>query len=444
MEDVEADGFMNFANKNFGYGKIIPSTTQEEVLQVCHPEFNVGMLIYGQMAENQAIIVRGVRRFSAFSPAGKFSGSTVAGAMQAPCVTILTADACLDDHFSEENNWRDVQKACLVFRGRRAVSTGRWGCGLFGGDVQHKLLQQIIAARLSQVEVLHFAVFHDEALRAACLELAAWCAPRPMVDLISALESYSALRTSTKGASCCVSLTQYVKLKFAGDGMKRCVLLSHGSFNPVHKHHVDMMVQAKSIAEKAGYIVVKGVLAPASEAYLRFKCGEDTLQEPARVAALSAAISQHHWLEMDPRGMQLSSAAAMLRQIVQPELQAFGDVVGFCVRGADGGEPRKYGAPCIVIDRAPSSISEERRKELNEEREVPHLFVAMLSGQERSSTLVRRALLAGAYEEVAELCGDGVAQVLRDASERQALWIESRRACARRRDGRPSSGCVSM
>jgi hypothetical protein len=37
MEQVgDATAFVNFANKNFGYGKFIPSCTQEEILQVLH------------------------------------------------------------------------------------------------------------------------------------------------------------------------------------------------------------------------------------------------------------------------------------------------------------------------------------------------------------------------------------------------------------------------
>ena len=39
------------------------------------------------------------------------------------------------------------------------------------------------------------------------------------------------------------------------------ILLSHGSFNPVHIHHIGMMKQAKNILESKGYIVVLGIMA---------------------------------------------------------------------------------------------------------------------------------------------------------------------------------------
>ena len=54
--------FTNFANMVYGYGEMIPSCTQEEVLQVCCPEFNVGMLHFGTMTDDQVVVVRNVRR----------------------------------------------------------------------------------------------------------------------------------------------------------------------------------------------------------------------------------------------------------------------------------------------------------------------------------------------------------------------------------------------
>ena len=67
MEAPAADAFVNFANKNFGYGCFIPSCTQEEILQVCCPEFNVGMLLLGVMADGEVVNVRGCRRYSRYS-----------------------------------------------------------------------------------------------------------------------------------------------------------------------------------------------------------------------------------------------------------------------------------------------------------------------------------------------------------------------------------------
>ena len=62
MEAVVGDAFVNFANAVFGYGEFIPSCTQEEIIQVCCPEFNVGMFFIGTMRPDEAIVVHNCRR----------------------------------------------------------------------------------------------------------------------------------------------------------------------------------------------------------------------------------------------------------------------------------------------------------------------------------------------------------------------------------------------
>ena len=131
MEAVSgADAFVNFANANFGYGHITGAGfTQEEIIQVCCPEFNVGMLHQGRMMDHEVVNVSGVRRFSSykgygpkFEFQGAWSGSPVSQ-------TILTMDATTRRHFTEDVVLRDIRKAYLCFQGCRKVSTGRWGCG---------------------------------------------------------------------------------------------------------------------------------------------------------------------------------------------------------------------------------------------------------------------------------------------------------------------------
>eukprot|EP00929_Paragymnodinium_shiwhaense_P092044 TRINITY_DN51921_c0_g1_i1.p1 TRINITY_DN51921_c0_g1~~TRINITY_DN51921_c0_g1_i1.p1 ORF type:complete len:470 (-),score=75.07 TRINITY_DN51921_c0_g1_i1:77-1486(-) len=156
MEAIEdADAFVNFANPNFGYGHFIASCTQEEILQVCCPEFNVGMLHVGVMADREVVVVHGARRHSAyygyartFEYAGPWS---LGGGIQ----SILTIDAVTEQHFGEAAILRDVQKAYLAFSGCKHVSSGRWGCGVFGGTPAHKLVQQVLAAMLAGASLSH-------------------------------------------------------------------------------------------------------------------------------------------------------------------------------------------------------------------------------------------------------------------------------------------------
>jgi hypothetical protein len=98
---------------------------------------------------------------------------------------ILTLDACRHSHFTQENTRRDLRKAFTSFAAfgsycrhnprinsstasttttttttttTSAVSTGRWGCGIFGGTPSHKFTQQLLAARLAGVS-LRFSTF---------------------------------------------------------------------------------------------------------------------------------------------------------------------------------------------------------------------------------------------------------------------------------------------
>jgi len=175
-------GFVNFANQNFGYGKFIRSCTQEEILESCCPEFTVGLLWIGMLQDDEIVTVRNVRRFATYS--GYLSGfrcegpvGTVDGDQRNHAVAIqdiLTMDACYSHHFSLSNIERDVNKAYFALLAHaflsspssarnksgkcRVISTGKWGCGAFGGTAAHKFVQQALAANLAGVN-LDFSAF---------------------------------------------------------------------------------------------------------------------------------------------------------------------------------------------------------------------------------------------------------------------------------------------
>jgi len=163
-------GFVNFANSNFGYGKFIASCTQEEILLSCCPEVCVGMLLLGRMKSNEIVLVHGAQRYVEHS--GYSNSFVCKGPVASPCPqSILTMDACHGDHFATSSIERDISKAYYAFRalvdydcGDTAfpvISTGKWGCGIFGGLAIHKFLQQVVAANLAGVD-LDFSSFGDD------------------------------------------------------------------------------------------------------------------------------------------------------------------------------------------------------------------------------------------------------------------------------------------
>mmetsp|Transcript_12520 Transcript_12520/g.36968 ORF Transcript_12520/g.36968 Transcript_12520/m.36968 type:complete len:496 (-) Transcript_12520:78-1565(-) len=173
MESSEsASGFVNFANPNFCYGRFISSCTQEEILTVCCPEVTVGMIFIGKLADNEIVNIRNVRRYSlysgylkTFSCNGRLPQKNGSDCLQ----TIITMDACYTNHFLQKNIERDVSKAYYAFSEHAnsfsgqtkpsmksdvpVVSTGKWGCGMFGGLTSHKMIQQALAANMAGVRL---------------------------------------------------------------------------------------------------------------------------------------------------------------------------------------------------------------------------------------------------------------------------------------------------
>jgi len=119
-------------------------------------------------------VARNCRRFIEYSGYGQ-TFEVVGPWARDAVVDVLTMDAVFSRHYREESQLRDVRKAYTAFAAHRspagccpprpllpegaaAVSSGRWGCGCFGGEPAHKLAQQVIAARLAGV-VLLFSTF---------------------------------------------------------------------------------------------------------------------------------------------------------------------------------------------------------------------------------------------------------------------------------------------
>ncbi|CAE8581094.1 unnamed protein product [Polarella glacialis] len=195
MEEVaDADAFVNFANPNYGYGKFIASCTQEEILQVCCPEMNVAMLHQGMMTDAEIVNVFGVRRFSGYT--GYLDSFEFAGPWHGQQIqTVLTMDATYSRHFSESMVLRDIRKAFLCFKGCRHVSTGRWGCGAFGGMPAHKFVQQVLAGSLAGFETISFSTYGQPDSCDDVLNLLVRCQPTASQLLQALLSPHVAQRS---------------------------------------------------------------------------------------------------------------------------------------------------------------------------------------------------------------------------------------------------------
>lgn len=180
MESKDAHGFVNFANKHFGYGRIINSCTQEEILHSCCPESFLGLMFIETMADNEVIIIRNTRRFSDYTGYGNNFGWSGPYNGKCPIQNQIVMDACFKLHGTKKNIKRDIMKAYAGFNSGNSneyiISTGHWGCGVFGGDKEHKFLQQILAMNIIALNAipnigLNYSTFGEEDTKVRFFEI---------------------------------------------------------------------------------------------------------------------------------------------------------------------------------------------------------------------------------------------------------------------------------
>jgi len=165
MENSDAKTFVDFANCQIHIGRVIPSLTQEEVLFSCCPELFIGILFTERLQDNEILVVRNVMRFSDYTGymrSFRFVDFYDESGPQR-CSNVIALDAVYQGHFQKDKLLRDVNKALLAFSasGTEKISTGHWGCGIFGGDETSKYLQQLVAASVAGVSV-DYSTFRDE------------------------------------------------------------------------------------------------------------------------------------------------------------------------------------------------------------------------------------------------------------------------------------------
>ena len=178
-----------------------------------------------------------------------------------------------------------------------------------------------------------------------------------------------------------------------------------------------MMQKAKERLEDAGWQVVAASLAPASDQYILHKMrrlgrpDREALALDLRVRTCEAVSADLEWLSCDPRGKFYRSAPHMAWKLLSKEHPG---VVLFSVIGADVARKGvRDDCPHVVVSRAGSKLQFETNEKC-------HHYVAEL-GEDTgfhgfSSTHVREAMRAGNWDGVAQMCGEGAADLLREHS----------------------------
>lgn len=83
------------------------------------------------------------------------------------------------------------------------------------------------------------------------------------------------------------------------DKEKLAILVSTGSFNPVHQGHLHMMESAKECIQSQGWTVLGGFLSPSHDKYVHTKDTNFQTHGAKRCEMIAAATHDSHWLACD-------------------------------------------------------------------------------------------------------------------------------------------------
>lgn len=79
-----------------------------------------------------------------------------------------------------------------------------------------------------------------------------------------------------------------------------CILLTTGSFCPIHYGHIQMMEAAKEAVEKRGFQVIGGYISPSHDKYVKAKTKHQWMPIHQRLALIKELVKKTSWLEIDP------------------------------------------------------------------------------------------------------------------------------------------------
>jgi len=200
-------------------------------------------------------------------------------------------------------------------------------------------------------------------------------------------------------------------------------LVTHGSFNPVHRQHVEMMVAARAALEEAGFSVQRGIMGITPQWHVQRK-GAEAVTDSHRLAALQLACDAicgaeqtgpPGWLMPDARGVEYGSGHQFAKALT-PELVALAPGAAvFKVIGADTAvryPTEMCKLPTVVVCRQGSTEALHR---VIKERGLARrdlLLTDELPGEECSSTKLRRAINSLDVPAVQGCCIDVVADYL--------------------------------
>jgi len=196
-----------------------------------------------------------------------------------------------------------------------------------------------------------------------------------------------------------------------------CFLVLHGSFNPVHREHIDVLRLAQEhLAQR--YDVVKGYLAPTSDESV-VKKGVRTFKFEHRVKCCEVALEEcgELWMHVHRSGPRFRSGWTMVEHLTPELADEFPGIIGLPVSGADTAEKFGYYKwPGVAVGRIGSEL-EHYRESFHRE------FHLVKASGKLSSTEAREAI---GTQHLASICGERVAKYINkqfDEAEADKIFV---------------------
>jgi len=158
-----------------------------------------------------------------------------------------------------------------------------------------------------------------------------------------------------------------------------CILLTTGSFCPLHAGHIQMMEKAKDHLESIGHTVIGGFVSPGHDEYISAKTKEKAIPIHYRIRTIVEMTKNHDWLSVDPWeglfckvAVNFTDVYVRLQEYVKHHLKM--DIPIFFVSGSDNARfamTFMNKGNCVVVERPPHKEKFEYYKTmLNDYRNI--------------------------------------------------------------------------
>jgi len=101
------------------------------------------------------------------------------------------------------------------------------------------------------------------------------------------------------------------------DSKNPCVIITTGSFCPIHDGHIEMMKLARKSLEENGFDVLAGYIAPDHDDYIISKNGDEAILAHERIKLINDKCKDIDWLNSDPTSSLFAKGSINFTEVVE-------------------------------------------------------------------------------------------------------------------------------